>query len=165
MFGAVYNCSGRRKCNLSKNKRKGEKIKVKGNTYVTVHRFSRTFFEEKVQKKNISFIKTRAKSLQIYSLVIVTERPSCTLVEWYHQLVLTNITSPKLQRNIIFLEYEIFFLFYFFNLTWVHCCTHNIITGPITFRRWFKRPRFNAFKLNYINLLESICNLARIGTP
>ena len=50
--GAVYNCSSsRRKCNLSKNKRKKEKIKVKGNTYVGVHRFSRTFFEEKVTKK------------------------------------------------------------------------------------------------------------------
>lgn len=50
--GAVYNCSSsKRKCNLSKNKRKKEKIKVKGNTYVGVHRFSRTFFEEKVTKK------------------------------------------------------------------------------------------------------------------
>ena len=50
--GAVYNCSSsKRKCNLSKNKRKKEKIKVKGNTYVGVHRFSRTFFEEKVGNK------------------------------------------------------------------------------------------------------------------
>ena len=85
----MYNCSSsKRKCNLSKNKRKKEKIKVKGNTYVGVHRFSRTFFEEKVTKKenqqNQVYIQKRKKKttfLQIYSLVIVTERPSCTLVE------------------------------------------------------------------------------------
>ena len=65
--GAVYNCSSsKRKCNLSKNKRKKEKIKVKGNTYVGVHRFSRTFFEEKVTKKenqqNQLFIQKRKKN-------------------------------------------------------------------------------------------------------
>ena len=84
----MYNCSSsKRKCNLSKNKRKKEKIKVKGNTYVGVHRFSRIFFGEKVTKKenqqNQVFIQNGKKTtfLQIYSLVIVTERPSCTLVE------------------------------------------------------------------------------------
>ena len=65
LFGAMCKCSDRRKCNLSKNKRKKEKIKVKGNTYITVHRFSRTFFKKK--SKKTKSVKKGAKFKKVQS--------------------------------------------------------------------------------------------------